>query len=61
MSGSLAPARTTTPTPTRPTTNRESGSILLRLSWLSMTPGGAISTSATSPPERRFSICGAVL
>src|SRR6266446_885202 len=59
MSGSRAPARTTTPTPTRPMMKCPSTSILPLLSWSFISPDAQIRTSAGSE-LRRLSSCGAV-
>src|SRR5258708_2691777 len=59
MSGSRAPARTTTPTPARPMTKCPSTSILPLLSWSFISPDAQIRTSAGSE-LRRLSSCGAV-
>src|SRR5712691_7805804 len=60
MSGSKAPERTTTPTPTRPMIMCPSTSILPLLSWSFINPGAQIRTSAKSSELRRRSSCGAV-
>src|SRR5712691_1377356 len=60
MSGSKAPERTTTPTPTRPMIMCPSTSILPLLSWSFINPGAQIRTSAESSELRRRSSCGAV-
>src|SRR3989441_664588 len=59
MSGSRTPARTTTPTPTRPMMKCPSTSILPLLSWSFISPDAQIRTSAGSE-LRRLSSCGAV-
>src|SRR5712691_4971184 len=59
MSGSRAPERTTTPTPTRPMMKCPSTSILPLLSWSFISPDAQIRTSAGSE-LRRLSSCGAV-
>src|SRR5712691_8710014 len=60
MSGTGAPGRTATPSPTRPTSTR-SAATLPSLANSSSAAGGAITTSNTSPPPMRLSISGVVL
>src|SRR6266568_709939 len=59
MSGTGAPGRTATPSPTRPTSTR-SAATLPAPANSSSAAGGAITTSNASPPAMRLRISGAV-
>src|SRR6266545_6832441 len=60
MSGTGAPGRTATPSPTRPTSTR-SAATLPAPANSSSAAGGAITTSNASPPPMRLRISGVVL
>src|SRR5262249_47717886 len=60
MSGTGAPGRTATPMPTRPTSAR-CGASLPAFESSSISAGGAMTTSWTSPSPMRLRIWGAVL
>ena len=60
ISGTAAPGRTATPSPTRPSATRSTVSLPAAANS-SSAAGGAITTSKASPPPMRLRISGAVL